>query len=108
MAPFAVWSGKMLDDMGFPISCLKNPSNAFWEVEVGVTSDEWPSLTMYYGLCFTAICNAENLNQNAGAPLPTQAFSSTHLSKIPRRLTTKSRMFNSQKFRWSLRSQQDL
>jgi hypothetical protein len=39
MAPFAVWSGKMLDDMGFPISCLKNPSNAFWEVEVGVASE---------------------------------------------------------------------
>lgn len=57
MAPYAVWSGKMLDDMGFPISCLKDSSNAFWEVEVGVAS-EWGALTMYYGLCFTAVCNA--------------------------------------------------
>lgn len=37
MAPYLILSGKILDDMGFPISCLKMPANAFWEVELTVS-----------------------------------------------------------------------
>jgi hypothetical protein len=32
MAPYLILSGKILDDMGFPITCLKMPANNYWEV----------------------------------------------------------------------------
>lgn len=37
LAPYALLSGKILDDMGLPKSCLKNPNNNYWTVKVDVT-----------------------------------------------------------------------
>lgn len=37
MAPYLLLSGKILDDMGFPISCKKFPVNNYWEVEISLT-----------------------------------------------------------------------
>jgi len=69
MAPYALLSGKMLDDMGFPYSCLKNPSNNYFTVKLGITEDIEDNnyaLTMYYGLCFTAQCDAVGLTNGGG------------------------------------------
>jgi hypothetical protein len=63
MAPFLLWSGKILDDMGFPVSCVKNPSNAFWEVKLSLTEPDGNNeLTMFYGFCFINACDAQMLN----------------------------------------------
>lgn len=37
MAPYLLLSGKIFDDMGFPISCKKFPANNYWEVELSLT-----------------------------------------------------------------------
>lgn len=69
MAPYMLFSGKQLDDMGFPKMCEDNGMD-FTTVKIDTyVMDEHVSehsdflFSFYYGFCFTDVCSVSDLNE---------------------------------------------
>lgn len=54
-------SGKSIDDLGFPDSCLNYSSSNYLTTEFTQTQPTY-SMTVYWGLCINSACDAAQLN----------------------------------------------
>lgn len=65
IAPYALNSGKLVDDLGFPKTCLNSPSRAYFTGKLDAEGTE-SEYTVYLGICFTSKCNTQEMNDYGG------------------------------------------
>lgn len=67
MTPYLILSGKALDDLGFPGSCIKDQNNySYSTVEVSIQTNTSGVHSGFLGFCFTSMCSVEDLNTYGG------------------------------------------
>jgi hypothetical protein len=75
IAPFMLFSGKQLDDMGFPKMCTKNGMEyTTVKIDTYITDQhitEHPDFlfSFYYGFCFSHVCTADDMNEGGSKNL---------------------------------------
>lgn len=75
IAPYALSSGKLADDLGFPGICVKNSEHSYFTVEIKAPGVE-NQYTVYLGMCFSSKCSEEQMANNGGIDLITKQPSS--------------------------------
>ena len=58
-------SGKLVDDLGLPNTCVKNPARAYFTAEINAAGVE-NEYRAYLGVCFSSKCDEKDMNQNGG------------------------------------------
>lgn len=70
MTPYLILSGKSLDDLGFPGSCIKDQNSySYSTIEVSIKTNTTGVHSGFLGFCFTSMCSVEDLNNYGGTVL---------------------------------------
>ena len=58
---YVLYSGKMVDDLGLPYTCLKYPNYSYFTGEVAGIQDD-VKYRAYLGVCFSSKCTVEDID----------------------------------------------
>lgn len=79
MHGYLAFSGKIIDDLGLPNSCVKNSTYHYFTGKIDAAGEE-NDYVAYLGLCFSAICSTADMDRNGGNYSPRQLLSSIRSS----------------------------
>ena len=63
ITPYAILSGKNVDDLGYPSFCERNSSNLYTTAEATITTNSSSTYDVYLGVCFSNKCSVQQLNE---------------------------------------------